>query len=487
MSRPFMSATDGGYMTTTAAPRTVGTAPAAAPAPGPVPRVTPRWWADAGGLGAALSLLIVTALWVSNGGVRQITGGGPDAISALGRLTGLWASDLLLLQVLMMARIPLMERAFGQDRLARWHRWTGFSSFWLMVAHIVLITIGYAGAAHANVLAELWNMVLTYPGMLLATAGAAALIMVVVTSVRAARRRLRYESWHLMHLYAYLGVGLALPHQLWTGTDFIGSAASTVYWWTLYAVSAGGVLIYRIGVPVWRNWRHRLVVSHVTPEGPGLTSVYLTGRHLDRLPARAGQFFQWRFLHGPGWSRSHPYSLSATPQGRMLRITVKDLGDGSARVAGLRPGTKALVEGPYGKLTGETYAGGPLVLLACGIGVTPLLALLGELPYRPGEATLIYRARSEAEVAFRAELEWFARQRGVRVVYLLGPRAGRPSWLPGQFADHTDVAGLRLLAPDIARSHVYVCGPDKWTRAARAAAHEAGVPAGRLHTELFSW
>ena len=57
--------------------------------------------------------------------------------------------------------------------------------------------------------------------MLLATAGTALLVMVVVTSVRAARRRLRYESWHLLHLYAYLGVGLALPHQLWTGTDFV--------------------------------------------------------------------------------------------------------------------------------------------------------------------------------------------------------------------------------------------------------------------------
>src|SRR3954469_20833493 len=425
-------------------------------------RVTPRWWADAGGLGAGMSLLIVTALWVSNGGLQQIVGGGADAVSGIGRLTGLWASDLLLLQVLLMARIPLVERAFGQDGLARWHRWTGFTSFWLMIAHIVLITLGYAGAAHANAFAELWDMIWTYPGMLLATAGTAALVMVVATSIRAARRRLRAESWHLLPLYAYLGAGLALPHQLWTGTDFIGSAASTVYWWSLYAVSAGAVLIYRIGLPLWRNWRHRLVVSHVTPEGPGLTSVYLTGRHLDKLPARAGQFFQWRFLDGPGWSRSHPYSLSATPQGRMLRITVKDLGDGSARVAALRPGTRALVEGPYGKLTGETYEGGPLVLLACGIGVTPLLSLLGELPYRPGEATLIYRARSEADVAFRAELEWFAANRGVRVVPLVGPRAARASWLPATLADHDDAEALRRIVPHIARSHVYMCGPDAW-------------------------
>ena len=465
-------------MTITAAPRTATMARS---------RVTPRWWADAGGVGAGLSLLLVTALWVSNQGVQQLTGGGPDALSAAGRLTGLLASDLLLIQVLLMARVPLVERAFGQDRLAGWHRWTGFTSFHLMLAHIVLITLGYAGSAHANGFAELWGMIVTYPGMLLATGGTALLIMVVVTSLRAARRRLRYESWHLLHLYAYLGVGLALPHQLWTGADFTSSPVATAYWWSLYAVSAGALLVYRVLLPAWRTGRHRLTVSHVAAEGPGLTSVYLRGRRLDKLPVRAGQFFQWRFLDGPGWSRSHPYSLSATPGRDLLRITVKDLGDGSARIAGLRPGTKALIEGPYGKLTGETYSGGPVLMLACGIGITPLLALLGELPYRPGEATLVYRARSDAEVAFRGELDRLVRKRGVRVVYLLGPRAERPSWLPASHASAGDVTMLRHVAPQVARSHVYLCGPDAWTAAARDAVRSAGADPDRVHTEVFAW
>jgi len=445
-------------------------------------RPVPRWWGDAGGLAAWFSLLIVTALWVANRGLQESLG--TDAWSSLGRLTGLWASDLLLLQVLLMARVPLVERAFGQDRLARWHRWTGFSSFNLMLAHVVLITLGYAASAHANVFAELWDLIVTYPGMLLATAGTVALVMVVATSIRAARRRLRYESWHLLHLYAYLGVGLALPHQLWTGTDFVGSKLSTAYWWTLYAAAAGAVLVYRVGLPLWRNWQHRLTVSHVVPEGPGLTSVYLRGRRLDRLPVRAGQFFQWRFLDGPGWSRTHPYSLSATPHTGVVRITVKDLGDGSARVARLRPGTRALIEGPYGRLTGATYPGGPVLMLAGGIGITPLLALLGELPYRPGEATLVYRAHSERDIAFRAELDWLAVKRGVRVVHLLGPRG---SWLPRSWADLGDVEALRRIAPYAVRSTVYVCGPDGWTDAVQATLERAGVPADQVHTERFAW
>jgi predicted ferric reductase len=449
----------------------------------PAVRLRRRATPGIGATAAGLSLLIVTVLWVSNGGLSDLTGG--DAITAIGRLTGLYASDLLLIQVLLMARIPAVERAFGQDRLARWHRWTGFSSFWLMVLHIVTITGGYA--AGANFLTTLWDLIWTYPGMLLAAAGALALLMVVVTSIRAARRRLRYESWHLLHLYAYLGVGLALPHQIWTGADFTGTAWARAYWWTLYLAAAGAVCAYRIGLPVLRNRRHRLTVSRVVPEGPGLTSVYLSGERLAELPVRAGQFFHWRFLGGPGWTRANPFSLSSTPHGDALRITVKDSGDGSSRVARLEPGTRVLFEGPYGRLTGESYAGEPVVMMACGIGITPLLSLLGELPYRDGEATLVYRARTEADLAFRGELEWFEARRGVRIVPLTGSRARGASWLPGELAGTGDAEALRQVAPRIADSRVYICGPEEWAAAARTAAIAAGVPAGRVHTELFAW
>ena len=246
-----------------------------------------------------------------------------------------------------MARIPLVERAFGQDRLARWHRWTGFT--------LVPPDAGAHRADHARlrrrgarqrVRRAVGPGRATTPGMLLATAGTALLVMVVVTSMRAARRRLRYESWHLLHLYAYLGVGLALPHQLWTGADFIASPLSRAYWWTLYAAAAGAVLVYRLGLPVWRNWRHRLTVSHVVPEGPGLTSVYLRGRR-PRPAAGAGRAVLPVAVPGrAGLVAARTRTrCPRPPHDRLLRITVKDLGDGSARVAGLRPGTRALDRG----------------------------------------------------------------------------------------------------------------------------------------------
>lgn len=439
------------------------------------------WWRDASGLVTWASMLFVVALWVSGGGLRQL-----DLTSA-GRLTGLVSADLLLVQVLLMARIPWVERSYGQDELARRHRLVGFTSFTLMLLHIVLISLGYAATDHSGLPGEVWSLVTTYPGMLLATAGTALLVMVAITSMKAARRKLRYESWHLLHLYAYLGVGLALPHQLWTGADFSSSPVATAFWWSVYIAAAGAVLVFRLGLPLWRNHRHRLVVDRVVREGRGVVSVYLRGRDLDRFPAVAGQFLVWRFLHGSGWTRGNPFSLSAAPDGRRLRITAKDLGDGSRRLEHLPVGTRVLFEGPYGRLTDSVRSRRKVALIASGIGITPLRALLDEMAYQPGEAVLLYRASTPAHFLFRRELDALAVRRGVRVLYLPGPRLrDRVSWLPAGYRV-PDEDMLRHFVPDIAEHDVFACGPDEWTEAVVTSARRAGVPAGQLHIERFAW
>lgn len=452
-----------------------------------VPPPPPRaWWAQlAIGL-AAGSLIVAAGLWVAGGGLPDM---GTAPLTSLGRLTGLVAADLLLLQVLLMARIPWVERSFGRDVLARRHRTAGFTSFCLMTAHVVLITLGYAAADGDGPLPEAWQLITTAPGMLLAGAGTTALVAVVALSVRAARRRLRYESWHLIHLYAYLGVGLALPHQLWNGTEFTASPLARAYWWSAYLLTLGAVLVCRVGLPVWRTLYHRLRVSAVVVEAPGVVSVYLTGRNLHRLPARAGQFCYWRFLDGPGASRAHPYSLSAAPRPDWLRITVKDV-DGSGRLARLRPGTRVIIEGPYGALTGARRTRARVLLAAAGVGITPLRALLDELTAAPGEITLLYRVSCRAGALFADELQAIAAARGVRLCFLEGhrPRAtGSAAWLPAQLAGASGAEVLRRLVPDLTDHDVYLCGPAPWTSALRASLGSAGVPAAQLHAEQFAW
>jgi predicted ferric reductase len=436
-----------------------------------------------GALAVAASLLLVVSWWVTGGG-RDLTSWA-NGLMSVGRLTGLLASDLLLVQVLLMARVPPLERAVGQDRLARWHRWTGFSSFTLMLGHIVLITWGYAAGDLGAVPGTFWNLTVSYPGMLLALAGALCLVMVVVTSIRAARSRLRYESWHLLHLYAYLGVGLALPHQLWTGQEFLSSPAATVYWWTLWGGAAAAVLVCRIGLPVYRSLRHGLRVTAVVPEDADTVSVHLAGRDLHRLPVTAGQFLTWRFLTGPGWTRAHPYSLSAAPDGRSLRITVKALGDGSALVRSLRPGVRVVIEGPHGRLTERPRTRPKVAFIGAGVGVTPLRALAEALPYAPGDAVLLQRATERP--LFARELDALSQERGLALHWLPGRRRSADSWLGEGAGPLDDLTLLRRWVPDIADRDVYLCGPPEWTAAVRRTLTTAGLPAAQLHVENFGW
>ncbi len=447
----------------------------------------PRWWRDVVAALTWASVLVVVALWVSGGGARDIGALGPG-LTSLGRLCGLVSADLLLVQVLLMARIPLVEQTYGQDELARRHRLVGFWSVNLMAAHIVLITLGYAAQDRHNVLAQAWDLLVNYPGLLLAVAGAALLVLVTVTSIRKARRKLRYESWHLLHLYAYLGVGLAVPHQLWTGQEFLASRAATVYWWSLWIAAAAAVVVWRLGVPAYRSIRHGLRVGAVVRESPDVVSVWMTGRDLHRLPVAGGQFFVWRFLNGPGWTRGHPYSLSAAPSGEWLRITVKDLGDGSQALAALQPGTRVAIEGPYGRLHAGVRARRKVTLMGAGVGITPLHALLEELTQDRGDVTLIYRAGAQSDLLFEAELDALAKATGARVVSVLGHRVtDRPSWLPQSAAHLSDVDALRHLVPDIDQHDVYLCGAPTWMEAVRQAALAAGVPANRIHQERFVW
>ncbi|WFG44216.1 ferric reductase-like transmembrane domain-containing protein [Pseudonocardia alni] len=469
--------------TLTLRPAPAPTGPPAVPATGAHARLDSRVRFGAG-IALWAALLLVTGWWASGSGVRDL-GGWESGLTSAGRLTGLLASVLLLVQVLLMARMPVLERAFGQDGLAALHRTVGFTSFTGMLAHVGLITWGYAAGELSAAPGELWDMTWTVPGMLPAAAGTACLVLVVVTSVRAARVRLRYESWHLLHLYAYLGVGLALPHQLWTGQEFTGSATRTVFWWGLWTAALLAVLVWRIALPLARSVRHRLVVTAVVPEGDGSVSVHLAGRRLDALGARAGQFLTWRFLSGTGWTRGHPYSLSAMPDGRSLRITVKDLGDGSAAVARLRPGTRVLVEGPFGRLTARARTAPDVLLIGAGVGITPLRALAEEFCAGPGRVTLVHRYAGTP--LFARELTALARTRGCELVPVAGRRRGDGSWLGHGVGPVDDLTALRTWAPDLAHRDVYVCGPEVWTGLVLRTLTAAGVPAGRVHVEHFGW
>jgi predicted ferric reductase len=420
---------------------------------------------------------VIVYLWLNGGGVSSIHSWA-TLFTSIGRITGLFAMYSLLLQLLLLARLPILEKVIGFDRRTVLHRINGKACVYLIAAHIGFITAGYAMTDRISIWAEFTAFLRSYPDMIQATIGSGLIIAVAVSSLVIVRRKMRYQAWYFVHLMSYAGVYLAWTHQTTSGNEFITNPTATAYWTALYVETLQLVLLFRVLQPILRSLWHRMRVAEVVEEGPGVVSIRVIGRHLDWIDAAPGQFFLWRFLDRSRWHESHPFSLSAAPDGSSLRITVKALGDYSSEIGSLRPGTRVVVEGPFGSFTEEARRRERVLLVAGGVGITPIRAMLETMT---GDITVMYRAASESDVIFRDELDRLACERGIELHYVLGDhRAPGAGYL-------LSTPHLRELVPDIDRREVFLCGPPPMMRILERNVRRAGVAQASIHTDKFAF
>jgi len=423
-------------------------------------------------VGAGLIWVLVLA--ASGETSAQLHAPGGPAIFA-GTAFGLVGTYLALVMVLLVSRIPPVERVLGLDGLVHWHRRLSPWPISLIVAHAVLILVGYAQAAKTGIGAELRPLLFDYPDVLAATVGLLLMVAVGVASMGYIRRRLRRETWWVLHLYLYLALALSFAHAVVLGPTFVGHPITQAIWSVAWAASAGLVIVYRFGLPLLRSLRYQLRVADVRSEGPGVVSVILRGRRLDRLPVAGGQFVQWRFLTRGLWWQAHPYTLSALPRPPHLRITVKDVGDHSGALARLRPGTRVWIEGPYGAFTRQARCRGRVTLIGAGIGVTAIRSLLEDLPAGT-DPVVVLRASTEGDLVLRHEVEVLVNRHRGTLHELVGSR----------HRVRVDAEELLRLIPDLDRRDVYVCGPERFVAQITDACRHLGVPRRALHHEAYA-
>lgn len=435
------------------------------------------------------SVAAALALWLADGGASGFSTPA-GAVTALGIIAGLTGMDLVLLMLLLAARLPFIDGAVGHDRALEFHRKLGKPALYLLLAHGILIAIGYGMIDGINPVSEAVNLWVQVPDMWLAYVGMALFIAVVVTSLVAVRRRFAYEFWYAVHLLTYAAVVTSIPHQFSVGGLFAEGTWQRWYWLAACIGTGAALLHYRVLEPIVATTRHKLTVSRVVREAPGVVSIEMTGHHLDELAGTGGRFFIWRFLAPGMWWHPHPFSLSAEPlqygASGSLRITVRNLGKGSSQLARLKRGTKVAIEGPYGLFSTAARSRNHVVMIGAGIGITPIRALLESTPITPGNATVILRGHSEKELYLGKEILDLCQRRGATLFHLTGRRpAGVQTWLPADAAR----SGYRLAsyAPHIAEADVYVCGPAAWAQNVLHDARAAGVREDQLHYERFDW
>jgi predicted ferric reductase len=428
------------------------------------------------------SVVARRALWafvIVNVGIVEVlfftAGTGKNGILTVAKFFGMHAALLIMFQLLLVARLPWLDRRIGMDRLTVWHRWVGFTLLWTILTHATLIVLGYATLDDTS-MAKTFAALAGVPASLLGMIAATTVTVVAVVSLRYVRRRLRYETWHAVHLLLYLALALAFVHQLLETTTFRSSPFATGYWWALWSLAIGALVVGRLGIPLWRNAHHRFRVEAVVPESDNVVSVYVTGRDLERLPARAGQFFIWRFPGHNHWWLANPFSLSADPNGRSLRLTARAVGTTSAGLRNVPVGSRAFLEGPYGAFTSLHRTRSGTLLIAGGVGITPIRALLEEPG--TGDVVVLYRVRSESDAVLLNE-----------VYGLVTARRGRLYLLAGRTGDGVqpfEPNALHSLVPDIADRDVFVCGPPAMTAAVLTTLRTLRVPSAQVHAEKFS-
>ena len=398
-------------------------------------------------------------------------GGSTRVGSMLSVGLGVLGLGALVVVVLVPSRIRSLTRAFGVDRVMGLHRWLGVLALGAVAAHAVV-----ALSNHPALLDPL-------TARDSAKAGWGSLVsLLLVGGVAAGGRRpgARYEVWARLHVaLAAAGLLLAALHVLWL-EHLVADPVMRVCF-----VALAGVLLAVLSHRwVWRPLFSRqgaYVVYGVRREGPSVSTLVLAPVHLRRggMCFDPGQFVWLRLRRAVVGTEEHPFTIasSANVTGR-LELTVRDQGDFSHRVAALRQGQKVWLDGPHGSFTateGRDCAG--LVLIAGGVGITPMMSMLRTLAER-GDTRRhrLVLAERGSEPLFADELAVLGRRLDLEILRTAGRRV--------------DLALLADVVPGPPeRDHLdyFVCGPPSLLAGSLAALDQLAVPATRVHTEQFGW
>lgn len=426
-----------------------------------------------------LILTIIVAAWWKGSNYLFFTGHTTDTIFGISRLIGLFAAILLPLQLILIGRVKWVESVFGLDKLSRLHRVNGLIILGLILVHPFLMILTYSINNHIGFFSQYWVFMHDWGNTLLAFLGYVILLSTIIWSLTIIRRRLKYEWWYYVHIFNYLAISLIFFHVK-RSTGLSQYLLWPVFWVGIYIFTAINIIWFRFTRPSLRFWQHQFTVSRVEDLGPA-TSVYISGRNLDKFKIDAGQFMIFRFLQKGFWLQAHPFSLSVAPNGHELRLTAKKLGDFTNELPKLLPGTQVIIDGPHGVFTEKLITRGKLLFIAGGIGITPIRSMLESLGNRYPDKILLFSNKTSKDTVLANEIRDLSHQFQFKVTNIYSDEV-----VAGAEHGRLDKAALARLVPDIADRDVFLCGPPPMMLALRSALVDLGVPKGQIHFERFA-
>jgi len=397
-------------------------------------------------------------------------------LRAAGKTAGLVAAMLLMLQFALSARMKPLDRVFGLDRLLRLHAKVGTVAVLLAILHPMLLY--GSGSYELPVLAyDRWPEIL----------GAVLLVVLCViagTSLGRLFLDLSYEGWRAIHQLVFVAVVMATVHATVLGSDLaVGWARH--FWHAVVVLYAVMFVWVKVVKPIVLS-RRRFVVSAVTQISHNVVNLDLIppeGFDFDHLP---GQFAFLKLRRQGMKDEEHPFTISSAPtSGRSISFTIKSSGDFTSTIGETRAGDTATVDGPYGRFSHLLVDSGDLLLIAGGVGITPLLSMLRYMCEIGDQRsiTLIWGNRTEADILFRYELSTIeSRLPNLRIVYVLSQQS---EW-NGEKGRMDESMLDRILTDGDRGATVFLCGPPPMMVSVTASLRKLGFRRSRIHSERFS-
>ncbi|MEI8012894.1 MAG: ferredoxin reductase family protein [Candidatus Omnitrophota bacterium] len=399
-----------------------------------------------------------------------------------GRLTGLWGTYAILSQFLLLSGAPWVERAWGFDWLTRVHRWVGYFAAVCILSHPAFLAFGFASGAGQSFWGQLAQF-MTWKDMLPAGVAYGVFVVVLFMLFERVRKAVKYEVWFLIHAGIYGVILLAFAHELTIGADLTDSHYFKWYWGMLYGLFLGVFFYFRLLRPVFYLCRHGLYVQKVVKETEDAVSVYIGGRDLRAFKITAGQFFMPRFLAKGFWFEAHPFSFSCAHNPDYLRVTVKKLGDYTARLPLLPPGTPVMIDGPFGIFTVDRTKRDKVLLIGGGVGVAPIRSVAEKFADMGKDVAIFYGNQNLRTIALKAELdELMRRYAHVKAYYVM---YDDPAWEGRKGFITADL--IRELCPDAAQRDAFVCGPPLMMKSMLKILPDLGISRERIYYERFSF
>lgn len=387
---------------------------------------------------------------------------------------------MLALQFALTARINRIEASYGVDIILQFHRYISLVAFALILIHPLVLFFDQPETLRLLNLFEVpWRA-------RFAVIGTLALVVLVITSIWRQRLRIPYELWRTSHgILAVAAVSLGLAHAL--GVSYYLGLFWKKLLWSAIALSALWLLIYVRIVKPWMMTRHPYLVEEVIPERGNVWTLAVRPRGHEGFQFEPGQF-AWITLNiSPFRMREHPFSMSSSgDHPERLEFTIKALGDFTQTIKDIEPGTKAYLDGPYGVFTTDRYwdsAG--FVLIAGGIGITPMMSMLVTAAERKDDRQflLIYANKRWENVTFREELDALVDSLDLTVVHVL--REPPEDWTGETGYVNQDLL-QRYIPIHRGSRHYFICAAPVMMEQVEAALHDLQVPATNVHMEHFN-